>query len=61
VMIDATHLKAHRTAASLLKTYGPPRLQATIGWRREQSAQTYPACRRYGRRQDGDPRIPILI
>ncbi len=32
VMIDATYLKAHRTASSLrVKTYGPPRLQALIG------------------------------
>jgi len=32
VMIDATYLKAHRTATSLRsKTYGPPRLQALIG------------------------------
>ena len=32
IMIDATYLKAHRTASSLRsKTYGPPRLQATIG------------------------------
>ena len=31
VMIDATYLKAHRTASSLaVKTYGPPRLQAAI-------------------------------
>ena len=31
VMIDATYLKAHRTATSLRsKTYGPPRLQAAI-------------------------------
>jgi putative transposase len=30
VMIDATHLKAHRTAASLLKTYGPPRSQGVL-------------------------------
>ena len=31
-MIDATYLKTHRTATSLrVKTYGPPRLQATIG------------------------------
>lgn len=32
IMIDATYLKAHRTASSLrAKTYGPPRLQAAIG------------------------------
>ncbi len=32
VMIDATYLKAHRTASSLgAKTYGPPRVQAPIG------------------------------
>ena len=32
IMIDATYLKAHRTASSLrLKTYGPPRLQVKIG------------------------------
>ena len=32
VMIDATYLKANRTASSLrAKTYGPPRLQAPIG------------------------------
>lgn len=32
ISIDATYLKAHRTASSLgAKTYGPPRLQATIG------------------------------
>ena len=31
IMIDATYLKAHRTACSLrAKTYGPPRLQAAI-------------------------------
>ena len=31
VMIDATYLKAHRTATSLRsKTYGPPRLQVAI-------------------------------
>ena len=31
IMIDATCLKAHRTACSLrAKTYGPPRLQAAI-------------------------------
>jgi len=31
IMIDATYLKAHRTASSLgVKTYGPPRLQAAI-------------------------------
>ena len=30
-MIDATYLKAHRTACSLrAKTFGPPRLQAAI-------------------------------
>jgi putative transposase len=30
LMIDATHLKARRTAASLLKTYGPPRSQEAL-------------------------------
>ncbi|WP_252927805.1 FAD-dependent oxidoreductase, partial [Aliihoeflea sp. 40Bstr573] len=44
----------------LSQTYGPPRLQATIGRWCKQSAQTYPACRPDGRRQDGDPRVPIL-
>jgi hypothetical protein len=46
VMIDATYLKTYRTATSLrVKTYGPPRLQALFGSWRDQSAQTYPACR----------------
>src|SRR4051794_22760736 len=27
----------------------------------ERSAQTYPACRRSGRRQDGEPHVPSLI
>ena len=32
IMIDATYLKAHRTATSMAaKTYGPPRVQALIG------------------------------
>ena len=32
IMINATYLKAHRTATSLrVKTYGPPWLQAAIG------------------------------
>ena len=32
IMIDATCLKAHRTASSLqAQTYGPPRVQALIG------------------------------
>lgn len=60
LMIDATHLKAHRTAASLLQTYGPPRRQVVSVNQPEQSAQTYPAFRR-AVGQDGEPRVLVLI
>ena len=45
----------------LLRTYGPPRLQVGLQLTTDRSAQTYPACRRSRRRQDGDPRVPVLI
>lgn len=62
LMIDATHLKAHRTAASLLKggcspTYrahqGRPELQAACGLRRPGSAPGDAAQRRSGERLQG--------
>ena len=43
VMIDATYLKAHRTASSLTQTYGPPRRQEVCDRCSDQSAKTYPA------------------
>ena len=55
LMIDATHLKAHRTAASLLKkglfpdVSGAPRrpeLEATCGLRRQGAAARHAAHRR---------------
>ena len=50
-----------QTVRTADQTYGPPRVQAAcIRWR-DQSAQTYPACRLAGRCQDGDPRVPFLI
>lgn len=51
--IDSSYVKARRSAHGE-KTYGPPRLQATIERWCEQSALTYRACRHDGRRQDGD-------
>lgn len=59
VMIDATHLKAHRTAASLLKrgcspSYradkGRPELQAACGLRRRRQTFDLVAYRRPGQR-----------
>jgi transposase len=52
IMIDATYLKAHRTASSL---------RAKRMARPEQSAKTYPAFRREVVGQDGDPRVLVLI
>ncbi len=61
IMIDATCLKAHRTASSLpLPTYGPPRCKRRLG-DSVISLHKRTACRRQSRCQDGDPRVPILI
>ena len=39
-LIDSTIVKAHRSASGA--TYGPPRLQAALSSRSDQSASTYP-------------------
>src|SRR3954467_7795997 len=50
----------HETAASLAKTYGPPRPQAAFAIRLDQSASTYPVSGSSPGR-DGGPRARVLI